>query len=44
MTVLYLSVEKETSSNSMDIPHDIICGILSEVDLRNDRNSEKKAS
>lgn len=44
MTVLYLAIEKEVGSTNLDIPHDIICDILSEVDSKSDRNSEKKVS
>ncbi len=42
MVILYLSVEKEIDSNRLDIPHEIIFDILSEVYLKYDRNSEKK--
>ncbi len=42
MAVLYLSTERETEGPG--IPHDIIYNILSEANLENDRNSERKTS
>lgn len=42
MTVLYLHAEGEIGPKSMKIPHDVICNILNEVELENDRCSEGK--
>jgi hypothetical protein len=46
MTVLYLPETSEFDTESLGIPHDIICNILkvNEIELKNDRYSKKKIS
>ncbi len=46
MTVLYLPKATEFNTESLDIPHDIICNILkvNEIELKDDRDSKKKTS
>ncbi|GEM_PF-2112880 len=44
MTVLYLSGTNEYGPEGQEIPHDVICCILNEMELRDDRCSERKIS
>ncbi len=44
MTVLYLYGVQEYGQEGPEIPHDVIYGILNEMELRDDRRSERKIS